>query len=148
MELRDYLKIGATKAGSLTALGRELGLMQQAIDAAKAHKRALPLDAVFKLSDYIGADLKAVIAANELVTEKKEEKRNFWAPFVETARAAVAVLTIATVVNLSTATPAQAAPTLESKVRTVCIMSTIAAITAAIEVARNTLCNAVPRVCS
>lgn len=110
MELRDYLEIGARKAGSLTALGKLLNLSQPNISGVKAHKRPLPIDAVVKLADYIGADLKAVIAANELVTEKKDDKRAYWLPFAEHARAACAVLVISGVTSFVTPTPAQAAP--------------------------------------
>lgn len=110
MELRDYLEIGEKKAGSLTALGKLLDMSQPTISNVKAGKRPLPLDAVFKLADYIEADLKALIAANELVTEKKEEKRRFWSPFVEHAKAASFALglTIALVTNFVTPTPANA----------------------------------------
>ena len=48
------------------------------MNEAKHHRRPLPLDAAIKLADYIGADRIAVISANELATEKKEEKRAFW----------------------------------------------------------------------
>jgi len=65
MELRDYLKLGAEKAGSLTALGAFLGIDQRHMSNHKAHSRPLPLDAAVKLADYIGADLKAVLAAND-----------------------------------------------------------------------------------
>ncbi len=110
MELREYLEIGAKKAGSLTALGKLLDMSQPTISNVKAGKRPLPLDAVFKLADYINADLRALIAANELVTEKKEEKRRFWSPFVEHARAAsfALALTIALITNFVTPTPANA----------------------------------------
>jgi hypothetical protein len=87
MELRNYIELGAEKAGSLTALGKMLDMSQPTISSAKAHKRPMPIDAVVKLADYIDADLKALIAANELVTEKKEEKRAYWRPFVEHVRA-------------------------------------------------------------
>jgi hypothetical protein len=86
MELRDYLEIGAKKAGSLTALGKILNISQPNMSNAKAQKKGLPLDAAVKLADYIDEELKAVIAANELVTEKKEEKRAYWRPFIKHAR--------------------------------------------------------------
>jgi hypothetical protein len=109
MELRDYLEIGAKKAGSLTALGLMFGMSQPSISTVKAHKRALPLDAVIKLADFIDADLKAVIAANELTTEKKEKKRAFWQQLTEHARAASLVFVLATSVNfLLTPYPAEA----------------------------------------
>lgn len=112
MELKDFLEIGAKKAGSLTALGKLLDMSQPTISGVKAHKRALTIEAAVKLADYIGADLRTVIAANELVTEKKEEKRRFWAPFVEHARAATFALAVTSVcaANFVSTTPAEAAP--------------------------------------
>lgn len=101
MELRDYIEIGSKKAGSLTALGKMLDLSQPTISGVKAYKRALPIDAATKLADYIGADLRSVIAANELVTEKKEEKKNYWMQFVKSANAAIMIvaLTVTTFVT-------------------------------------------------
>lgn len=78
MTLSDYLEIGSRKAGSLTALGRFLSMSQPDMSNAKAMRRALPIDSAIKLADYIEADRIAVISANELATEKKEEKRQFW----------------------------------------------------------------------
>ncbi|EKE17726.1 MAG: hypothetical protein ACD_10C00302G0002 [uncultured bacterium] len=78
MQLREYIEAGAKKAGSLTALGKLLDMSQPNMSHAKAGKQSLTTAAAVQLADYIGADLRAVIAANELVTEKKEEKRAFW----------------------------------------------------------------------
>jgi hypothetical protein len=69
MELRDYIETGARNAGSLTELGKMLGMTQPRISHCKAHKECLAIDAVVKLADYIDADLTALIATNELVTE-------------------------------------------------------------------------------
>lgn len=102
MELRDYIEEGAKKAGSLTALGLYLGISQPTISGVKAGKRSLTNAAAFKLAEYIGADLKAVIAANELVTEKDEAKRAFWSPFVEHAKAASFAAALALVTNFVT----------------------------------------------
>lgn len=126
MELRDYLEIGAEKAGSVAALARILGLTREATTQAKSHKRKLPTDAVFKLADYIDAEVKPLTAANELVTEKDAEKQAYWRPFVEHARAAsvALILTIALVLNLLTPTPAKAAPVLKVPHGTICIMLT------------------------
>lgn len=108
MQLKDYIEEGAKKAGSLSELGRMLCLQQQTISAAKGHKRPLPVKAVVQLADYIGADLRSVIAANELVTEKDEDKRRFWSPFVDHAKAASIALGLALVTNFVTPTPAEA----------------------------------------
>lgn len=85
MELRDYIEEAAAKAGSVSALARMLGMNQPDVSNAKAMKKRLPAKAIVEISDYIGADLKAVIAANELVTEKDEEKRNFWSHLLASA---------------------------------------------------------------
>lgn len=108
MQLKDYIEEGAKKAGSLTALGLMLGMSQPHISACKGHRRPLTVKAAVQLADYIGADLKAVIAANELVTEKDEAKRAFWFPFVERAKAAGIALGLAIVTNFVTPSPAEA----------------------------------------
>lgn len=78
MELRDYIEQGAKKAGSVAALARTIGVVQQPMNEAKHHRRPLPLDAAIKLADFIGEDRIDVISANELATEKKPEKQDFW----------------------------------------------------------------------
>ena len=82
MKLCEYIEEAAKKAGSVAELGRLLGITREATTQAKSEKRPLPLDACVKLADYIGSDRMAVIAANELATEKKEEKRTFWTSFL------------------------------------------------------------------
>ena len=121
MELRDYIEIGSEKAGSLTALGKKLDLSQPNMSHAKAMKKALPIDAAMKLADYIGADLRSVIAANELVTEKKEEKKNYWMQFVKSANAAIMIVTLG-VTNFVTPSPAEAAPLTQTMRQIICIM--------------------------
>lgn len=122
MELRDYIEAGAKKAGSLTTLGKILDISQPNMSHAKAQKKGIPLDAAVKLADFIGEDVRRVIAANELVTEKKEEKRAFWRPFVEHARAAAIVGVMACAINLFAPYPAEAAPILENASGMICIM--------------------------
>jgi hypothetical protein len=108
MELREYMEIGAEKAGSLTALGKILGQTQPRMSNAKAHKEKLPLDAAARLADYINADLKALIAANELVTEKKAEKLAYWKPFAEHAKAMTLLLAALLFVTLEMTYPQNA----------------------------------------
>lgn len=122
MELRDYIEEGAKKAGSLTALGNMLGMSQPTISGAKAHKRPLTAMALVQLAHYINADLEALIAANELVTEKDEKKRAYWRPFVEHARAASIALALSFVTIFVTPTPAEAAPALATPSERLCIM--------------------------
>lgn len=123
MELRDYIEQGAKKAGSLTALGLMLGMSQPNMSHCKNGRTGLPLKAAVQLAEYIGADLKAVIAANELVTEKDEKKRAFWTPFVTAKAASIALA--ATVTFFATPYPAEActhAASLNMTNETVCIM--------------------------
>jgi hypothetical protein len=123
MELREYLEIGARKAGSLTALGKILDVSQPNMSHAKSQKAKLPIDAATRLADYIETDLKAVIAANELVTEKKEQKRAYWRPFLEQARAASIALTLAAALVSTYLTPCPAnAATASTTSGKICIM--------------------------
>lgn len=78
MTLHDYIEAGAAKANSVAELARLIGTTREHASAAKSEKKPLPLDVAIRLADYIGADRIAVISANELVTEKKPEKRDFW----------------------------------------------------------------------
>jgi len=122
MQLNELIEKGAEKAGSIAALGRQLDLSREAVAHARAHKRPLPIDAAVRLADYIGEDLRKVIAANELATEKKEEKRAFWSPFVQTAKAASVALAITGVTFFVTPNEAQAAPLLNQDAKPICIM--------------------------
>lgn len=78
MELCDYIRQAAEKAGSISALSRALGINQPEVSKAANGRGRLPLDKVIQIADMIEADRIAVISANELVTEKKPEKRDFW----------------------------------------------------------------------
>jgi plasmid maintenance system antidote protein VapI len=128
MELRDLIEAGINKKRTVTALADYLGIHPNHVSNAKAHQRGIPADACVKLSELLRVDLKTVIAASELVTERKEEKRAFWLPFVTNARdmtkAASIALILATVTNFVTTTPAEAAPVRDSSSSRVCIMST------------------------
>ncbi len=108
MLMKDYIELGSKKAGSLTALGLMLGMSQPRMSHVKAGKEKLPAAAMVQLADYIDADLHAVIAANELVTEKDEAKIEFWRPFVSLAKAATILVSLGVVTNFVTPSPAEA----------------------------------------
>lgn len=108
MLMKEFIEAGATKAGSLTALGKMLDISQPDMSNAKAMKKPLPAKAIVQLAEFIEADLRAVIAANELVTEKDEKKRAFWDPFVNHAKAASIALAFSLVTNFVTPSPAEA----------------------------------------
>lgn len=126
MELRDYIEEAKKMTGSIEALSKELGMERSNLSAAKSHKRGLTPQACIKLSEMLNIDLKTIIAASELATEQKEEKRQFWLPFVindqRTQSYAKCVLTLMIVTNFMTSTPSEAAPMLESSISHICIM--------------------------
>lgn len=78
MELRDYIEKGLVIAKTGRALAQELGIGANEVTDAKAHRRGLPNHACVKLAKMINEDALMIIAASELATEKKEEKREFW----------------------------------------------------------------------
>ncbi|MDD3483149.1 hypothetical protein [Azovibrio restrictus] len=82
MEQRDYIEEGVKLKGSLAALGRYLDQGESPMRSAKNHKCGLPVYACVKLAQLIKVDPLQVIAASELVTEKKEERKAVWLPFV------------------------------------------------------------------
>lgn len=85
MELRDYIESGLTVAKTGRALAHELGIGANELTDAKAHRRGLPNHACVKLAKMINEDALMIIAASELATEKKEEKRNFWSHLLASA---------------------------------------------------------------
>ncbi len=78
MQLRDYINAGINSTGSQRDLADHLGTSSQQITNAKAQRAGLPNDACVKLATLIHANPLEVIAASELATEKKVEKREFW----------------------------------------------------------------------
>ena len=126
MELRDYINAALQSKSSMESLADHLGVSRQNLTAAKAHRRGLPADACMKLSKLLGVPFETVIAASELATERKEEKRAFWLPFVtnqnDLARIAGYALILSIVTNFVTPTSAEAAPLLEVRAERVCIM--------------------------
>jgi len=126
MELRDYINLGIVEFGTISALAEELGLQRESLSAAKHHRRGLPAYAIAKLSEILEIDPLVLMAASELVTERNEEKRGYWLPFViehaNIARIASYVLILSVVTNFVTATNAEAAPLLTLAPGIVCIM--------------------------
>ena len=126
MELRDYIEAGLFKKKTVSELADYLGVAATSIADAKAHRRGLPAVACVKLSDLLNVELKTIIAASELVTERKEEKRAFWLPFVTNARdlgkAASYALILGIVTNFVTPNSAEASDRAEASTPTVCIM--------------------------
>lgn len=82
MELKDYIETGVRKRGSLSSLARYLDQADSSLREAKNQRRGLPVYACMKLAEYIGADPLQVIAASELVTEKREERKEIFKRFL------------------------------------------------------------------
>lgn len=96
MELRELLERGELEAGGRSALAHRLGLNPQQLTNAKAHRAGIPIAACFVLAELIHEDARCVIAASELVTEKKPERRAVLIPFARHA----AIIAITASVNL------------------------------------------------
>jgi plasmid maintenance system antidote protein VapI len=126
MELREIIEAGIRAKGSVNALADYLGIARQHVSNAKAHQRGLPNDACMKLAKLLEIPLETVIGASELATERKEDKRAFWLPFVTNAQISTQAERFAqnmkNVTNFVTETPAKAAPLLDSGAERLCIM--------------------------
>ena len=78
MELKKFIEAAEVEAGSQKALGVMIGQAPSTLRSAKAGLIGLPTYACVMIADLIGEDHTTVIAASELVTEKKSERRAFW----------------------------------------------------------------------
>lgn len=105
MTLREFIDSASKIAGDQKRLAEKLGVVPQDLTGAKAGRRGLPNDACVKLAQITGADPLEVIAASELATEKKPEKRAFWESYQ--ARAACMAIAL-TALNVATPSPAEA----------------------------------------
>jgi plasmid maintenance system antidote protein VapI len=78
MEIKNYISIGTEKLGSQKALAEFLGIPATSIRNVNCGRQGLSNVTCVKLAQLIETDPLEVIAASELVTEKKPEKRAFW----------------------------------------------------------------------
>lgn len=118
MELKTLIERAEKTAGGQIALGLRIGQAPSALRNAKAGLQGLPDHVCVKLAELIGEEPMTVIAASKLVTEKKEEIRKVWRPFI--SRAAM-VLFGAVILNV-TPSPAEAAPDGTKSLTTLYIM--------------------------
>ena len=126
MNLRYYIELGILTKGSVTNLANALGVAPNNLTNAKAHTRGLPLVACFKLAEIIGHDVRAVIAASELVCEKNAERRGYWLNFlnpVMPTKSALFGLAGLLVTNFVTPSPAEASQNQAVTAQSFCIMS-------------------------
>ena len=107
MDLKRFIERAEEVAGSQKTLGFMLGQSPSKIRDAKSGRCGLPTYACVMIADMIHEDHTTVIAASELVTEKKVERRAFWEKKLEALAAGVAVVSVS--VNLLvTPSPAEA----------------------------------------
>lgn len=110
MEFRELLIRAIDRAGTVKELAHLLNVKPQQITDAKAHRNGLPIAACFQIAELIGEDPAVVVAASELVTEKKPERRAVLLPFA--MRHAAVIAWAAIVVLLTTAAPKPAVATM------------------------------------
>ncbi|MDR3323440.1 MAG: helix-turn-helix domain-containing protein [Zoogloeaceae bacterium] len=108
MNLRDYIDSATQKVGSQVALADKVGQTPANLRGARGNVRGIPVDACIKLARILDVDPLEVIAASELATEKKPEKRLFWEGFMHGAKAACMLMGLALVTMIMTAPPANA----------------------------------------
>lgn len=104
--LTEFITKGIEKTGSVKELARVLGVSPTFLSNAKNMRCGLPLDACGKLGDLIGVDKFTVAVAAELVTEKNEKRRAYFAPFVSGLAKAASFAALAIVTTFVT-TPAE-----------------------------------------
>jgi hypothetical protein len=122
MELRELIERAEKAAGSQKALGLILGQAPSYLRGAKAGLNGLPAYACVQIAELIDVPAITVIAASELITEKKPERRAIFAPFVH--RAASVLIGAFVILNMSP-TPANAAPAFNN-IHQECILCKIA----------------------
>ena len=123
MELKRFIERAEVVAGSQKTLGVMIGINPSNIRNAKAGQQGLPTYACVMIADLIGENHTTVIAASELVTEKKSERRAFWEKKLEALAAGVAVVSVATVTLIVTPSPAKASSLQEVDAYSMYIMS-------------------------
>ena len=86
MELREYIQAAIDKnSWTAEALADAVGINGNLMRDAKRHAKGIPNFACVKLAEMLEEPPIEVIAACELVTEKREERREVWRPFVQKA---------------------------------------------------------------
>lgn len=83
MELKDYIDKGTVVATSQKELAERIGVSAGNLASAKCGERGLPGYACIKLAQLVGAEPLQVIAASELATEKKADRRAVWLSFLK-----------------------------------------------------------------
>lgn len=99
MELRTFIERAEKAAGSQKELGLIIGQSPSHIRSAKAGLQGLPTYACVMIADMIGEADISVIAASELTTEKKENRRRIWEKKLGGLAASLLLCSVTTVVT-------------------------------------------------
>jgi hypothetical protein len=109
MNLKQIIERAEKATGSQKELALQLGQSASRLRDAKSGRCGLPNYACVMIADMIGVDRTTVIAASELVTEKKKERREVWQAIMKHA----AVLFFFGVILNMSLTPTEGAPVQE-----------------------------------
>jgi DNA-binding transcriptional regulator YdaS (Cro superfamily) len=105
----EMISKASEQLGSKKAVSIALGIDATNLSHAMKGVRRLPDFACFRLAELIGINPAEVIAASALITEKDEEKRKVFYPFVMAGKSAtIATIALLGVAALTTPRPASA----------------------------------------
>jgi len=107
MNLKAMIQIAAREFENQRDLADALGVHPNVLTSAKRGARGLPAFACFRLAEILAIDPVEVIAVSELITEKDEEKRQVFIPFL---RHAAGIMGVVVLSNFTAPSPAEAAP--------------------------------------
>lgn len=108
MDFGSYIEEGVQKAGSRAALAEALAVSASQITNAK--DRGVPVSACYALAELIGRDAGEIIAASELVTEKKPERRAVLMKYLAKAVTASNIAACALIMTFGQSQEASASP--------------------------------------
>lgn len=81
--LPAYIVMGVERQGGVRPLALYLDQSNGAVRDVRRGTRGLPIYACLKLAELIGVTPLEVIAASELVTEKRKERRAVFLPYLK-----------------------------------------------------------------
>lgn len=85
MDIRRLIELGNAAKGSQAQLAQALGTTTSVLAAVKGGRQGLPDYACFMLARILEIEPSLILAASALVTEKREERRQIFYPYVDSA---------------------------------------------------------------
>ncbi|MEW6563603.1 MAG: YdaS family helix-turn-helix protein [Pseudomonadota bacterium] len=121
MNISEIIEKAADKVGGQKKLAEMLEIHPNNLTNVKRGERGLPAHACAKLAEITGYSFVEVVAASELATEKKEERRKYWESLLkQTTTATLATVFLTSLLTFGAPNTARAAQVVDSQV---CIMS-------------------------